>query len=411
MKKVILFFLYKKYIFNILFIYTLFLKKIMLSETSVLGVHNETSVLGVKNKFLVGLHYIGFTHKKLYDVFYKKQNYKEVYQNLNSGVLKKFWFNDKQLEITLKKYSKLNLDFLILKLEKRKARIVTIFDEEYPENLKNISHPPFLFYIRWKLDNSPKIAIVWARKISSYWNKVIEELIPDLSKYFIVVSGWAAGCDTKAHIETLSNKWKTIAVIWTWIDQDYPVWNEKLFWEIAEFWATISSFPIWEVGNPYNFPIRNEIVAWLSEGILIIEAREKSGSLITAKLWLDLWKDLFAVPGDIFKWSSVWTNNLIKKGEAKLVLKSSDILEEYNILNKDNNSKKNTLKEIPLNYKIKFADNLEKKIYNILILESLTIDELTKKVNENISTVGFKLSILEISWLISNISWWKYEIK
>ena len=353
--------------------------------------------------YLAWLHYVWFTHKKLFTIFEEKENYREVFENIDYKYLKEIWFLDKQIEVILERYNKLNLDFLVSKLEKRNARIVTIFDEEYPENLKNIANPPFLFYIRWKIDNSPKLAIIWARKISSYWNKIIEELTPDLIKYFVIVSGWAAGCDTKAHIEAIKNNWKTISIIWTWIDQDYPVWNEKLFWEIAEkWWATISIFPIWEVGNPYNFPVRNEIVAGLSKWILVVEAREKSGSLITAKLWLDLWKDLFAIPWDIFKWGSVWTNSLIKKSEAKLVMNSNDILEEYNISNSNKNNKKT---------KINFSDQLEENIYNILILENLTIDELAKKLDKNISTISFKLSMMEIEWKISKITWWKYEIK
>ena len=353
--------------------------------------------------YLAALHYIGFTHKKLHKIFEKKQNYKEVFENINSNFLKKNWFLDKQIEIILERYSRIQLETLQKKLDSRKARIITFFDEQYPDNLREIFNPPFLFYLRWEIDNSPKIAIIGSRKISSYWKKVIENLSPDLIKYFVIVSGWAAWCDTDAHKNALINHWKTISVIWTWIDQDYPVWNEKLFREISENWWVISIFPIWEVWNPYNFPVRNEIVAGLSEWILVVEAREKSWSLITAKLGLDMWKDLFAIPWDIFKWGSNWTNALIKSGWAKLVWRSSDILEEYNIWNKKWENKQ---KE-----KIKFADNLEEKIYNILILENLTIDELAKKLEENIATISFKLSMMEISWYINKVTWWKYEIK
>jgi len=358
----------------------------------------------MKKIYLAGLHYIWFTYKKLHSIFKEKQNYKEIFENINFNYLKEQKFLDKQIEVILDRYKKVNLDLLEKKLENRKARIVTIYDEEYPKNLKNISNPPFLFYIRGQIDNSPKLAIIGSRKISSYWNKIIERFIPELIKYFKIVSGGAAWCDTKAHIETLNNNWKTISVIWTWIDQDYPVWNEKLFWEIEKSgWAVISIFPISEVWNPYNFPVRNEIVAGLSEWILVVEAREKSGSLITAKLGLDLWKDIFAVPWDIFKWGSAWTNNLIKNWLAKATLNSNDILEEYNI------SKNKLNKKEHIN--LKFNDNLEEKIYNILLLESLTINELSKKLDENISTMSFKLSIMEIEWKISKIPWGKFEIK
>ena len=350
--------------------------------------------------YLAGLHIIGFTHKKLFKIFENKQNYKEVFDNLNYDFLKKNWFLEKQIKIILENYKKLKLDDIEKKLEKRKVRIITVFDEEYPENLKNISNSPFLFYIRWKIDNSPKISIIWSRNISSYWKKVIKELIPWLVKYFQIVSWWAAGCDSVAHIETLNNKWKTISVIGTWIDIDYPIGNEKLFNEIARTGAVVSIFPVWEVGNPYNFPVRNEIVAWLSEWILVIEAREKSWSLITTKMWLDLWKDIFAIPWEIFKWGSVGTNNLIKSWEAKLVWNVNDILEEYNILQSKNKPKKD----------INFNDEIEKNIYNILITENFSVDELVKKLNIDISVVNFKLSMMEVNWLITKNISWKYEI-
>jgi DNA processing protein len=135
---------------------------------------------------------------------------------------------------------------------------------------------------------------------------------------------------------------------------------------------------------------------------LIIEAREKSGSLITAKLWLDMWKDLFAIPWEIFRWGSVWTNNLIKNWEAKLVLNSKDILEEYSILIKKNNNKVK---------KVNISDPIEKNIYDKLSLWGLIIDELVKKLDLDIKTISFKLSMMEISWLIKKDLSWKYEIK
>ncbi len=350
--------------------------------------------------YLALLHYIWFTHKKLFKIFENKQNYKEVFENINYDFLKNLSFQEKQINFILKKYSLLKLENLAKKLKQRKVEIITYFDSKYPKNLKNIFNPPFLLYVRGEIDNLPKFAIIWSRKISSYWKKVIEDFVPDLAKYFSIVSWGAAWCDTYAHKEALKNNWKTIAVIWTWIDLDYPMENKKFFDEIAELGAVISIFPIWEVGNSYNFPVRNEIVAWLAKGILVVEAREKSGSLITANLGLELWKDIFAVPGDIYKWWAVWTNNLIKQWNAKLTTKISDILEEYNIQNKKNKSKQN----------IKFNDEIEQKIYNTLILDNLKIDELSKKINLDISTISFKLSMMEITGLIKKNNMWYYEI-
>lgn len=354
------------------------------------------------NIYLAILHSIWIAQKKLFSIFEKNQNYKEFYENINQTLLRDFWFSDKQIESILEKKEKIKIEQIEKKLIEREVSIITILDYEYPDLLRKIPNPPYLLYVRWKLDNSPKLAIVWSRNITSYWEKVIEKLIPELSKYFIIVSGWAIWCDTKAHSDTISTWNKTISVIGTWIDLDYPTWNKKMFDKIVElWWAVVSIFPLWEVWNAYNFPIRNEIVAWLSVWTIIVEAKEKSWSLITANLTLDLWRDLFAIPWEIFKSNSEWCNTLIYNWSAKIVRKTSDILEEYNI-NSWNNENKNT--------KIIFYDKIEEDIYKNLILQSLTIDEITKILKSDISTISFKISMMEINMIVKKWIGWKYEV-
>ena len=204
--------------------------------------------------------------------------------------------------------------------------------------------------------------------MTSYGDILIEKIVWDISKYFIIVSGWAAWCDTKSHEIALEKGNKTLSVIGTWIDIDYPVMNKKLYDRIVDFWGwVISIFPIGEVWNPYNFPVRNEIVAWLSVWLIFIEASSKSGTLITANLALDMWNDIFAIPGDVFKSHSSWCNRLIKNWNAKLITCWEDILEEYIDISSRSH-------EVNRKEKIKFADTIEKEIYNIFLLESLTID-------------------------------------
>lgn len=353
-----------------------------------------------KKIYLVALHYIWISQKKLHLIFEKTQNYKEIYEKISSVFLINYWFNEKQIEFILERYKKLKFDFLEKKIHDREVKIITIFDYEYPDLLKQISNPPFLFYLRWKIDNSPKIAVIWSRNITSYWKAIIGKIIPDLSKYFVIISGWAAWCDTEWHIIALDNWNKTISVIWTWIDIDYPTWNNKLYDRIVESWGwVISIFPIWEVWNSYNFPVRNEIVAWLSVWVFIIEAKAKSWTLITSNLALESWKDIFAAPWDIFKLNSEWCNNLIKSWCAKLTTKVEDILDEYNIT-----SVKKEIKN-----KI-FADKIEEQIYNLLLLEGFTTDELIWKLVIDIKTLTFRLSMLEINGLIKKWIWWKYEV-
>jgi len=357
-------------------------------------------------EYLLLFHNIGLSQKNLNFIFENNENYKELYEKLSYNLLETYGIRKKQIEYILAEKKKITLDYIRNNLKKRNTKIITIKDEKYPEVLKNIPNPPYILYVRWNMDFNLSIAIVWSRKITSYWEKVIENITANLSKYFTIISWWAFWCDTKTHKETLKCKWKTLSVLWTWINIDYPVPNKKLYDEIVSSnWTIISIFPFNEIWNPYNFPIRNEIVAWLSVWVLIIEAKEKSWSLITAKLALDLWKDLFAVPWDITKETSSWCNLLIWNWEAKLVTSFKDILFEYNISYSWINSlnKKNIDKII-------FWDEYEENIYKTLTLESYTIDELAIKLWYNIQTLNFKISMMEINLLIKKIPGWKYEI-
>lgn len=345
------------------------------------------------------LHKIWLNHKKLHIIFEGNTNYKDFYDNLSSNTLFTYGFSPKQIEFILENKNKYNIADIKKKLEQREVGIITINDKNYPELLKQIPNPPFLFYLRWYIDNSPKIAVVWTRKMSSYWEKAILNIVWEISEYFEIISWWAAWCDTYSHKVCLDKNKKTISVIWTWIDIDYPVSNKDLYNKIVlSWWWIVSIFPIWEVWNSYNFPVRNEIVAWLSNWVLVVESQIKSWTLITANLALDLWKDLYAVPWDIFKTTSEWCNMLIKKWMAKLVNISQDVLEEYNI--------SKSFKKILID----FSDELEKLIYNTLLIENLTIDELSLKLWLNISELSFKLSMMEIKKIIKKSFWWKYEV-
>ncbi len=359
----------------------------------------------VKNDYLylALLHSIWITQKKLHFIFWEKQNYKDFFDKINYNLLLKKGFLEKQISLILENKKNIKIENIQKKIDDRNVKIVTIFDENYPELLKNIPNSPFLFYLRWKIDNSPKIAVVWSRKISDYWENVIKKIIPNLSDYFTIVSGGAAWCDTLWHVECLKTWNKTLSIIWTWIDIDYPVKNKKLYDEIIEkWWWVLSIFPVWEVWKSYNFPVRNEIVAWLSNWVLVIEAWKRSWTLITANLALDLWKDLFVVPWDIFKFNSIWCNNLIKNWCAKLITESKDILEEYNILDVNDLLKNNTKKT--------FNDEIEKEIYNKLLVEDLTINELSTKLWLDIQVILFKIGFMEINNYIKKSNWWKYMI-
>ncbi len=354
--------------------------------------------------YLVLLHNIGISQKYLHIIFKKQQNYREIYENaVTHDFLKWVWIRLKQREYILQKYAEIKIDDIKKKLESREVNIIVFWDDNYPEPLESIANPPYLMYVRWVLDNSPKIAVVGSRKMTGYGKRIIENIVPDISRYFTIVSWWAAWVDTLSHKVSMEHWNKTISVIWTGICQDYPVDNKKLYDEIVKSgWAVISIFGIDEVWNPYNFPIRNEIVVGLSVWIFVVEAQERSWSLITARLALESGRDVFTCPGDIFCSSSVWCNRLIKRWEAKSVFKSEHILEEYSIAQASNKTDKK---------KISFDDEIQEKIYNILLLENIDIDTLSQKLDLQISALTSQLSLLEIKGYISRGSDGKYSIK
>lgn len=349
--------------------------------------------------YFAALHKIWFTHKQLFKLYENYKDLKSLYEKIDSTFLWNFWVKSKSIENIIKNKNNLDLSKLEDFIIKKDIRIIYFFDQDYPENLKNIFNPPFILYVLWDI-SLPWIAFIWSRNITSYGKKIIENFVPEIWKYFTIISGWAYGCDTYSHKNALNNNIKTIAVLWNGIDIDYPSENAKLYKNIvSSSWAIISNFPIWEKPNPYNFPIRNEIVAWLSTWIFIAEAKEKSGTLITAKLALDLWKDVFCVPWDIFNSSSSWCNNLLLNWEAKIVTKPFDILSEYNFSEKIDHKKS-----------LIFTDELEQKIYDTLKIEAFSLDDLSIKLWIPVSSLVLKISIFELSWYIRKNTFNKYEL-
>lgn len=345
------------------------------------------------------LHYCGFSQSELMDISQREKNLEKFFSNFSSTDIARYVSRKERRFRILKKKSELKTGYIDSILQKLEVNLVFYHDENYPESLKHIPHSPFLLYVRGKIPAWENFSVVGSRKISAYGEKSIRTLLPDISKVFNIVSGWATGCDTFAHKVCLESWGKTVVVVGTWINICYPAINKKLFEKIRESsGAIISIFPIDEPGNPYNFPIRNEIVVGLSAGVLVIEAKEKSGSLITARLALDLWKDLFALPGDISSDSSRGTNMLIKKGEAKCILESQCVLEEYDVYVKRSSSEK----QIPL------LQGLEQKLYECISSAESDIDSLVEKFEIPISKLAVTLSLLELKWLIKKWISWKY---
>ena len=215
---------------------------------------------------------------------------------------------------------------------KNNVDIISIKDKEYPEILKNIYDPPLWLYIRGNKEilNKNSIAIIGCRECTEYGKNVAKELAYNIAKQNInIVSGLAKGIDGIAHEAAVAAKGKTIAVLGNGLDTIYPAENIILAKEILKSGgAIISEYPLGEKPQRQNFPERNRIVSGMSKEIIVVEAKEKSGTLITVDFALDQGRDVFVVPGNINQETSKGTNELIKQG-AKLITNYKEVVKEY----------------------------------------------------------------------------------
>lgn len=215
---------------------------------------------------------------------------------------------------------------------KSEAGVVTLSDERYPYLLKQIyAPPPVLFYLGdLPMDDDICLAIIGSRRASNYGYQVAEELSRDLAAQGIhIVSGMARGIDGVCHQHAILAGGKTIAVLGGGVDVIYPREHTKLYRSIIEHGAVLSESPLGAIPAPFNFPLRNRIISGLSRGVLVVEAGEKSGTLITVDHALEQGRDIFAVPGPITSAVSRGTNRLIAQGAAKLTQTAEDVWREY----------------------------------------------------------------------------------
>jgi len=217
----------------------------------------------------------------------------------------------------------------VARAEREGVSILTCQDPGYPERLRRIYDPPPLLYIKGSLEAADiPVAVVGSRNASPYGRYVTERLCRELAQRGVtIVSGLARGIDTCAHRGALSARGRTIAVMGCGIDVIYPPENRKLHGEVASSGAVVTEYPFGTEPDRPHFPARNRIISGLSLGVLIVEAGEKSGSLITAQCALEQNREVFAVPGGIDLPGSRGTNRLLRQG-AKLVEGVEDILEE-----------------------------------------------------------------------------------
>ena len=250
---------------------------------------------------------------------------------------------DSILDKSLLEKAERNIEYMI----KNKIDIISIYDKEYPQILREIYSPPISLYIKGNKDiwNSYNIAIIGSREPSEYGIKAAKYFSYNLAKNNItIVSGLARGIDSISHLGAIASNGKTIAVVGNGLDIVYPRENDILAQEIINReGCIISEYPIGTRPERMNFPARNRIVSGISNSVLVIEAKKKSGALITVDFALEQGREVFAVPGNINSENSLGTNDLIKQG-AKLVNCFEDCVEKDLFLYSKNDIVKETKK-------------------------------------------------------------------
>jgi DNA processing protein len=282
------------------------------------------------------------------------------------------------------------------KLARHGVRVLTCDDPAYPARLRQIYDYPPVLYLRGSLlpEDDWCLAVVGTRRASVYGKQVTEEMVTDLAKSRItIVSGLAKGIDTVAHRSALAAGGRSIAVFGCGLDIIYPPENASLARAVAEQGALLSEYPLGTRPRAENFPRRNRILSGLSLGVLVTEAGEDSGALITANQALEQNREIFAIPGSILSPASQGTNRLIQEG-AKLVRDYKDILEELNLTA--------VARQIEMREIIPESD-AEARLLKHLGAEPTHIDEVCRNSGLPAAEVSSTLAIMELKGLVKQV--------
>jgi DNA processing protein len=296
---------------------------------------------------------------------------------------------------------KISLEEEIEKLERHGVKAFTFRDPEYPARLKQIYDYPPILYVKGAILPQDEwcLAVVGTRKATVYGRQAAEEIVADLARNKItIVSGLARGIDSIAHRSALEAGGRTIAVFGCGLDIVYPSENASLAQSIIANGALISEFSLGAEPRRENFPLRNRIMSGLSLGVLVVEAGDTSGAMITARLALEQNREVFAVPGSILSPTSRGTNNLIQEG-AKLIRDYTDILEELNL--------RAVAHQIELKEIIPASDT-ESLLLKQLSAEPTHIDEVCRGSGLPIATVSSTLAMMELKGMVRQVGTMNY---
>lgn len=324
------------------------------------------------------------------------------------------------------------------RLENEGAAAIPIDSADYPEALRNIPKAPSVIYIRgavpdWNSLNM--LAVVGTRRCSNYGKTVTRDICAGLVRSgVVIVSGMAEGIDAAAAWAAINEGGKTIAVLGSGIDVIYPKSNTSLYNEICRNGCVISEYPPGSGPSRWKFPQRNRIIAGLSRGVLVTEASEGSGSLITAREALNVGRRLYAVPGDVFHESYIGETTVIQR-KAKIITRAEDIIKDLGGLNSAETNWK-SISDNPVDLapavifsphteariappekkrvnaeKYKKLSDIERKIVDAVNEKSMNADELSRELNTPVFRLNAALTMLELNSIVKRMPGNRFEIK
>ncbi|MCL1936624.1 MAG: DNA-processing protein DprA [Defluviitaleaceae bacterium] len=362
------------------------------------------------DKYILWLNNIqGITYKIFKHLMRHFKDTKNIYKSSYSS-LAKTKIKEELINAILKSQS-IELNYYVNILAEKNINFISILNENYPKDLKELDNPPLGIYIKGtdNIDKFINISIVGARKCSEYGILTTLRFSKYLAEKGInIISGMAKGIDYFAHKGALEANGITTAVLGSGINICYPKENIDIYNKINEKGIFISEYFLNTHPKPYFFPMRNRIISSISLATIVVEAGDRSGSLITADNALENGKDVFSVPGNITSKLSYGTNNLIKQG-AYPITDPSEVLEILGIKETkvpEKIQKTQTKKVIDIN----LLASDEKLIYDCINFEPITIDYICNKLSKNLEQINYNLVILELKGLIKRLPGGRYVL-
>lgn len=327
----------------------------------------------------------------------------ETAWNASPQALRSAGLGPKLVEGLLKIRAEVSLEKVCERIEDLGIQALTWEDEGYPSRLKEIDQPPPVLYVRGKLlpEDEWAVAVVGTRRITAYGRQVAEEICGALARQGVtVVSGLARGVDAVAHSTALRCGGRTLAVLGNGVDHIYPPEHRQLGERIIAQGALVSDYAPGTPPDGANFPPRNRIISGLSQAVVVVEAGERSGALITAEFAVDQGRDVFAVPGNISAPQSRGTNKLIQQGARPLL----DIGEVLDLLNLTMvNEHRAVRKAVP-------SDATEAKLLSLLDSEPRHVDEIRDLAGLPIEQVSATLALMELKGMIRQVGGMQYVV-